>query len=228
MTHKDWQEYEEYNIVRPIVEELGLSHDSVLSADKPDIRLSLGDAHYVGIEVTQYIATNNKRADQAVSDLFLEYNDHLRTITDIEYQVSVMFRNLEYPTQKHIKKYKEQIFREIDSFLPGSIPLSNTSFVEEACFYPSPGVPNFTGILAVFENIDVDEKNLFATIKVKERKLLQYKQDGLNKDLEEYWLAIYFATEEKTDFWDYQLPKGFHSTFDRIYLVELTNCKRIL
>ncbi|MBQ0089286.1 MAG: hypothetical protein KBT27_08135 [Prevotellaceae bacterium] len=229
MTHIEWQEYEESFVVMPILNKLGLSCDAISTErDKPDIQITLNDKKLIGLEVTQYVVTRNKETQEVLYKLFKEYSEtHLPGITSATYQIFVMFLGIDFPTGVNIKLHKDEIFGEIDSFLPGRERVNVTKYIEEATFYPSPNIPNYTSEVVALVNIEVNEKYLLSRIREKENKLVSYKQNPKNKNVSEYWLAINVAFEENTDFRTYQLPDSFVSDYSRIYLVKSGFCKMI-
>ena len=75
---------------------------------------------------------------------------------------------------------------------------------------------------------DLEEDYLMEKIKAKEQKLPNYKKIDRDPPIDEYWLAIYFPTEEATDFEKYIPSAQLKATqFDHIYLTEPCNCKLI-
>lgn len=222
MTQKDWKQYEEKHIVLPMLKDLGYSEDNLEPGDRPDVKVSLGDGKKLGIEVTHYTITDNKRIIPVLHDILDGYSEHLSQITSLQYQIGVYFWGVEYPNEKHLKQYREEIYQEIDSFIPGHEQnLIHRKFIEDVIFCPSPGTPTHASEVVALEGGEVVEEVLLNKIREKETKLVKYKKDSKNNDVQQYWLVIYFATEEKTDFRKYTLPEDFQTTYDRIFLVSL-------
>lgn len=222
MTQKDWKQYEEKHIVLPLLKDLGYSEDNLESGDRPDIKVSLGDGKKLGIEVTHYTITDNKRIIPVLHDILDGYAEHLSKITPLQYQVTVYFLGVDYPSDSHLKEHSEDIYRELDCFIPGhEKPLFSPKYVEDVLFWPSPNIPTHTSEAVAIEYGPVDEQVLQSIIRKKEKKLERYKLDlEHNGELKEYWLVINFSLEEKTDLRTITLPIDFQTSYDRVYLVD--------
>ena len=220
-SHQTLQHKEEERIILPIFRKFGLSIESADFKDSPDVRFVLPDGTRIGAEITQYISSQNKQISAAIDDVLLDYNAHLSSLTSLRYQVNVCFRWKTPREMKNLKKHKDQIFKEIDSFIPGHLKLENLEFIEYAHFYHFQDLDNFTGQMGAWWDEQIDEDQIVKTISKKESKLAQYKQNVNNVD--EFWLVIYADYSERTDITQYVPNKVIKSGFDHIYLCEASS-----
>lgn len=222
MTHEDWNKHEEKHIVLPLLSDLGIPEENLLSTNSPDIHISLSCGKKVGVEVTHYRVTNNKEVIPTLHKVLDGYAEHLSKITPLQYQITVCFLGVDYPLDSHLKEHCEDIYREIDCFIPGhEKPLFSPKYVEDVLFWPSPNIPTHISEDVAIEYGPIDEQTLLSIIRKKEEKLERYKLDiEHNSELKEYWLVINFSIEEKTDLRTVTLPSNFQTSYDRVYLVD--------
>lgn len=220
--HQYWQQKEEKGIIDSFLDEIDIPPYSRHYSDKPDVWVDM-DNRKIGIEITQIKATDNIKTQAALYKIFEEYNQHIAKITTETYQISVLFQNVDYPNDVNLRLHKEEIFKEIDSFIPGHKPIFKRKFIDEALFIPSPGIDTFTSEVVVLESKDLKTKDLLECIAKKESKLKNYKH---LTNYDEYWLVINFPFIEQTDFRKFEAT-NINSEYNRIYLVEIGSYKRI-
>jgi hypothetical protein len=64
-------------------------------------------------------------------------------------------------------------------------------------------------------------------VKKKENKLVDYKQDNRNKNINEYWLVVNLPITEHSHFDNVEPSLFTNSTYDRIYLTQMGSLKRL-
>lgn len=217
-----WQQKEEKFIIDPLLDRLNIPKNDRHYSDRPDVWISL-DGKKIGIEITQIKLRKNLETQAALYKLFEEYNKHFATITKDTYQIYVTFFDVDYPNDVKLSKHNEEIFKEIDSFIPGHTPDPKRKFIEHASFYPSPNCDTFTSEVVVLESEYLKIEDLLACIAKKENKLINYKSEH---HYDEYWLVVNFPFIEQTDFRRFKAPI-IDSAYNRIYLVEIGSYKRI-
>lgn len=170
----------------------------------------------------------NKEAKEALEKILEEYGRvHLPRLTKEIYEVSVFFFWEDYLKDFSFKQHKEEIYKEIDSFMPGGECLLRTKYVDEATFTKIGGTRNSVSRIVVVVYNDIDEISLRDCIASKEIKLSNYKELPKNKNVTEYWLAVFVTLDERADFENFELSADFTTNYARIYLVEPGRCKEI-
>ena len=208
-----------------IISELGYVPDESMCSDKPDICLPSKDNKLIGIEVVAYSTHRYEKSEDALYKILNEYIvERLDKNSDKRYEIGVTFTGLGIPTNINFKKVKEQIYKEIDTLFQFPDSQMDFKYIESITAFENPGVEHsFIGPDTVVEYNDLDETTLMDCINKKELKLKGYKAKEENKTIKEYYLVVYFPTNEHAEMRGYILPNGFETNYDRIYLVDSFN-----
>lgn len=230
MNNKELQQHQiELFQIAPILSSIGVKEEDCELTDRPDIIIPNYKDRCIGIEVVAYGKGKNKQNVAALDKILNEYAQRIDADSDIHYEVTVFFENLYALQETKFNKHKEQIFEEIERFRHSSVETRQNKFVSKASFNEVKGMKRsivFSPQVYIYN--DLEEDFLMEKIKAKEQKLPNYKKIDRDPPIDEYWLAIYFPTEEATDFEKYIPSAQLKATqFDHIYLTEPSNCKQI-
>lgn len=216
--------------ISTLLDELGLTRDDC-DNDKecPDVHLTLHKGYKVGIEVTQYGDGKLDEASSAFYDVLQEYAKRIDKISTMRYYAFVTPMGQSLAKDVMYKKYKAKIFKELDMFrLGATLNYSKLQYIEAVDFYDAKCLQkSFFGITSVYLYGEINETLLLNSIKKKNDKLENYRANPENKELKEFWLAIYVNTQEAVDL-SVQIPiANILSNYDKIYLCDSIYCKRI-
>jgi len=208
-----------------IIKELGYEPDETMCDDRPDICLPSKDNRLIGIEVVAYSTHRYEESENALYKILNEYIvEKLDKKSNKRYEMGVSFTGLGIPTNINYKKVKEQIFKEIETLMLFPDSQFEGKYIESITAFENPGVEHsFIGPDTIVEYDDLDEKTLLDCINSKEQKLKGYRVMEENKTIKEYYLVIFFPTNEHAEVRGYKLPNSFETKYDRIYLVDSFN-----
>ncbi|MBR2399954.1 MAG: hypothetical protein IKA96_08360 [Alistipes sp.] len=253
MTNQEKQQIKEYFQIQPILDELGLKKEDIISQDKPDILIPNLNGLCIGIEVTtcvpsKIISSNRdrmrsenmiwkacqyykKRREQKQSgylmvnftdkayDSYFKQNDFNRLIAE---EIDKHLRNdkyenyIDHDSDEDIKTYLamaengEFSYDYVDSVTI----IENPSSLEVGCGYAYCASPIPIGAIEY-------------SVKDKETKLVDYKQDDRNKSINEYWLVVNVPVNEPFHFSNVESSLFTNSTYDRIYMTQMGSLKRL-
>ena len=229
MNRKDHKHQLELLQISALLKELGVSQEACSCEDRPDIRLTLLNGKQVGIEVTQYGDGGINKASSACCKILKEYADRIDKNSTKQYCAVVSPCGQFLHSDIRYQKKKNEIFKEIDLFRLGQASTPSTlRYIEYAHFEEMTSIKNSSvGIMEVIEYGDINSQQLLDRIKKKSDKLNDYKKEDKNKDITEYWLAIYVDSDERVDILSPLSITNLISDYDRIYLCDLFYCKRI-
>ena len=213
MTHKELQELEERDALKPLLKELQV--ESFVSSDKPDARIHF-DNKTLGIEVSGYHRSEDyKKASSALDDSLKKYESIINKRGERGKQISVMMD--EEQTVHYTKSDENQLFNEIENSINGVDEFFQYILFADAdpILPPNENCEVVRCGIAFCEHLNTDQ--LQAVIDKKELKLRKYKGLPKNRDIDEYWLIIYVNQHEYDYFQGQQLPH-FESEYSRIYL----------
>ena len=213
-----------------IIRELGYEPDESMCDDRPDIVLPSKTDRQIGIEVVTYSTHRYEESENVLYKIFNEYiEERLDKRSEIRYEIGVMFTDLQVPIGINYKKIKKQLFDEIDSLMLPNQPQMNRQYIESVIAWENPGAEHsFMTCDTVVEYDELNEKILLDCISGKEQKLKGYKTLAKNITISEYYLVVFFPTNEHAELRGYVLPETFKTEYDRIYLVDLFYTDRIV
>lgn len=220
---------DELNKASRVISELGFIPNDSMCCDKPDICIPSKENRQIGIEVVAYSTHRYEKSENALYKILKEYiEEHLDKNTDKRYEINVFFTELEVPVNINYRRVKRQIFDELDSLLlPHHSPIDR-QYIESIIAMENPGVRHSSiSCCSVVLYDKLDEKTLLECIRGKEQKLKSYKSISENKTIMEYYLVIFFPTNEHAELRGYVLPETFTTDFTRIYLVDPFNMNQI-
>lgn len=229
MTKEEIKHRDELFKASRIISELGYVPNESMYSDKPDICLPSADDRQIGIEVVTYSTHRYEESENALYKIFNEYiEERLDKYSDIRYEIGVLFTGLSIPVNINYKKKKEQIFKEIDSLMLPNQPQIERHYIESITAMENPGAEHsFISCDSVDEYDDLHEQTLLDCIRGKEQKLKNYKAMLENTSINEYYLVVFFPTNEHAELRGYTLPETFQTDYNRIYLVDLFFSNRI-
>ena len=222
MTKSDIKHIDELGKASRIIRELGYVPDISMCCDRPDICLPSAEKREIGIEVVAYSSHRYEESEDALYKIFNEYiKERLDKYSDKRYEIGVLFMDLNIPTTINYKKVKEQIFKEIDSFMLPHQSQLERQYIADITAMENPGVEHsfITGDSFVVYD-ELNEQILLECIRGKELKLKLYKAMPENQNIKEYYLVVFFPIKEHAELRGYSLPEEFKTDYDRIYLVD--------
>ena len=222
MTKSDIKHIDELGKASRVISELGYVPDISMCSDRPDICLPSAGKRYIGIEVVAYSSHRYEKSEDALYKIFNEYiEERLDKYSVKRYEIGVLFTDLSIPTNINYKKVKEQIFKEIDSFMLPYQPQLERQYIADITAMENPGVEHsfITGDSVVVYD-ELNEQILLECIRNKDLKLKDYKAMLDNQTIKEYYLVVFFPIKEHAELRGYSLPEEFKTNYDRIYLVD--------
>lgn len=218
MTHKEIQELEEKDALKPLLKELQIP--SYGCSDKPDARISY-EGKEIGIEIVGYHKSEEyKKASSALDDSLKKYEIIVNERGERGKQISVMMN--EEQTIFYSKSDEKQLFKEIENSINHIDAFSQyVLFADsDSILPPNEKCEVMRCGIALCEHLDIGQLQTF--ISKKELKLKEYKVLQKNRDIDEYWLVIYVNQQEYDYFEGQQLPP-IESEYRRIYLTHSTD-----
>ena len=212
-----------------VIELLGFKPAMEMCDEKPDLVLPSKTDRQIGIEVTEYIRKELAKNEDSIYKILREYAKRLDKKTDKRYLINVDFQYGEMPTNVLFNSIKEDIFKEIDSFIfPNDIKVT-LKYIENVSITEVPGIEeSFASLGAqVYVYGETNEELILDCIRKKEKKLTEYKSLPQNQTINEYYLVIYASILEHPEVRDYNLPEDFKSDYDRIYFVDYFEMKQL-
>ncbi len=218
MTHKEIQELEEKDALKPLLKELQIP--SYVCSDKPDARISY-EGKVIGIEVVGYHRSEEyMKASSALDDSLKKYENIINERGERGKQISVMMD--EEQTVHYTKSDEKQLYNEIENSINGVDEFFQYILFADAdpILPPNENCEVMRCGIAFCEHLSTDQ--ILAVIDKKGLKLRKYKGLTKNRDIDEYWLVIYVNQHEYDYFEGQQLP-SIESEYRRIYLTHSTD-----
>lgn len=229
-----------YSIV-PILKSLEIPIDDVICSDKPDIRIKK-DGKIIGIEETKCFSSENvRRAYSRQDNICKKYKEYLSSKGYSGVEVRLQFKEyLHVILQKknYDSNLNEEIFEELERYREKSEinddrkwytihprEYYHFKYVDWAEFKQSNSEYIYVLETRSWICSTVKTEWVKQCIENKEISLQKYKMLDDNKDVDEYWLCINVPTETGCYF-DY-FTDTFHSEYQRIYLTQNSDIKRI-
>ena len=226
--------------IKPLLHLYGYEEKADMCDDKPDICLPSLRYRRIGIEVTEYTIPNDEEDFEAFRSILLDYivnisgrkqNEVMQKYSkEKEYRLSVWLYGGLFPRIPSIKKKKEQIFKELDTFAFPQQKCLNNQYIaslEIEEISNSQITESNVRILYIEPFSYIDEKLLQKHIIIKENKLRAYKTEDRNKTIREYWLAITISDPIQVDLRYFQLQNRIVSQYDKIFLIKGIDCIQI-
>ena len=257
MTNQEKQQIKEYFQIQPILDELNLTKEDIISQDKPDILIPNLNGLCIGIEVTTCVQSkilskgklNRARADVMINRACQYYKEHKKQ--DLSIYLLVALTEKAYNIGNTIKQQdlNKLITEEIDRHFKNDkyeryIDHDNEDDVKTYMSMATSGAFSYNYISSIStlkENtstFDIAYSSAYCAspictqaiescIKEKETKLVDYKQDNRNQNINEYWLVINLPITEHTHFDNVEPSLFINSTYDRIYMTQMGSLKRL-
>lgn len=213
-----------------VIKELGFSPDETMCADRPDIVLPSVENRRIGIEVVTYSTQCHEEAGMALQKILNEYAwEILDKRTEKRFEIQIHLMDLAIPTNIKYQTIKNEIFKELDSLILPEQPRINRMYIEQVDLMELPNLErSHISCVEAYLYDTLNENVLLTYIQQKEQKLKEYKSLDENQTIQEYYLVIFFPLEEGAELREYTLPNTYKTAYDRIYLVDLFYCNRIV
>lgn len=231
--------------ISPLITSLGYTPDICMCGDRPDICLPSFKNKEIGIEVTDYAerhylkVVGNKdvrgnlqlKAQKDFKKIIDSYIDHFDIRKkdnkyypkDSKYRISIWLSGGFFPYQDNLEEYKDDIYREIDSFLfPSDTVIDNKFIVDVELVL----IPNASKSVIDYQRayidcmMPVDDIIISEIIKEKSDKLLKYKECKSNESIKEYWLAICLPFQIQDVNEKYRVSSNIKTDYDKIFFVQ--------
>jgi len=229
MTAAEYKHQNELFHIEPILKEIGVSRNECICDDRPDIIIPDYAGKNIGIEVISYGEGKITRKSKALDKVLSEYAVKIDKESDKRYEIFVMFQGQEFLTNTNFHRIKGKMFAEIDGLRSKSLDPFECEYMNSVSFLEVPNmIKSHVAPVHAFwyGNTDIDLLNRI--IEKKNKKLVEYKKINRPSPITEYWLDIFYPVDEETDFRKLSIAEEFlQNDFDRIYLTEIRDCKRI-
>jgi hypothetical protein len=229
MTAAEYRHQKELFQVEPILKEIGVSRNECICDDRPDIILPDYDGKTIGIEVVCYGEGKNTKNLAALNKVLSEYQAKIDKESDKRYEIFVIKQDGEFPINRNFHRIKKKMFAEIDGLRNKTLDPFECEYIYSVSFLEVPNmIKSHVAPVHAFwyGNTDIDLLNRI--IEKKNKKLAEYKKMNRPTPITEYWLDIFYPVDEETDFRKLSITEELsQNDFDRIYLTEIRDCKRI-
>lgn len=258
MNQQEIKHKKEIYFVMPILKEIGVTIDSILCQDSPDIVIPNYEGRCIGIEVTQCwpstIDTNNSqnraRAESIILDACTAYEEILRKEGITRQCVLVGFSQAAYNINQNVKKdtFISLVLNEIERHIRNDryefydkndkiafrLYLSMLQKGDFLYDYVTSvrTIKLNTDVLLVSPTYtywakDIKKEHIEHRIKDKESKIIQYKTNYKNENIEEYWLVINLPVCEGYEFEYFDTDLLINNSFERVYITQMNKYKRL-
>jgi len=225
----------EFAAIEPILEELGICRDNVISSDCPDIIIKYKDNRKIGIEVIACVplaiqSNGNINSIENENRLYNIVNDYQERIkrSSSNKILSVMFviDVLRSISKEELRGIDKIVIEEIDAKLRGERRKYNYIECAELLDVNCNEKMSSINIDACFVE-PIDEDCVRYCIDKKEIKLRQYKDDPKNADINEYWLVIHFMYARKWRIDKLEMKEPVTTGYSRVYLTQYSEINRV-